>query len=382
MALSFPGEVGKNVRDSAAKEISNSVVKFFKKTIKKAVVLEKIIAPSPRNNKKISDTNDGKVICHTYLIISRCCYHSIILFKTNANISFKFKRADVRDDSKPHKASREADDEQLKKSLQGIFERPQHNLKWNDLIGLEKVKEDIEIAVELPLKQPQLFRNRKPCQFLLLYGSPGTGKTQVARILAATTNRPFGIVTASDVMSKWVGDSARLVRLLFEVAREMKPAIIFFDEIDVICGRRTTNANRSDSELKAELLVQMSGAKADNDGIFFIGATNLRDQLDPAFLSRFEEQIHIPLPSPNARMKILSQNIGDTEIEIPRMDDLKRQGLNSKQVELQFCRLLEDLTEGFPGRDMKRLAEEALPDICEELCMLNNGRQCQCAYVV
>lgn len=272
------------------------------------------------------------------------------------------KRAEVRDDRKPDEASRETDDEQLKKSLRGIFERPQHNLTWNDLIGLEKVKEDIEIAVELPLRQPQLFRNRKPCQFLLLYGPPGTGKTQVARILAATTNRPFGIVSASDVISKWVGDSARLVRLLFEVAREMRPAIIFFDEIDVICGRRTTNTNRSDSELKAELLVQMSGAKADNDGIFFIGATNLRDQLDPAFLSRFEEQIHIPLPSPNARMKILMQKIGDTEIEFPPMDKeyLKRQGLNPEQVTLKFFRLLEDRTVGFSGRDMKRLAEEAL----------------------
>lgn len=224
------------------------------------------------------------------------------------------------------------------------------------------MKEDIEIAVKLPLRQPQLFRNREPCQFLLLYGPPGTGKTQVARILAATTDRSFGVVSASDVISKWVGDGARLVRLLFKSAREMKPAIIFFDEIDVICGRRTTDTNRSDSDLKAELLVQMDGARADNDGIFFIGATNLRDQLDPAFLSRFQVQIHIPLPGPKARMEIMMQQIGDIEIEFSPVDleYLKRQGLDADKVVRQCFRWLEDQTVGFSDRDMKKLAQEAL----------------------
>jgi vacuolar protein-sorting-associated protein 4 len=213
---------------------------------------------------------------------------------------------------------------------------------------LENIKEELEIAVELPIKQPQLFKGRREaCQFILLHGPPGTGKTQLARILASTTNRELYLMSSSDVISKWVGESARLIRLLFDAARAKRPAIIFFDEVDVICGHRTTH--KSDSELKNELLVQMSGASFDNTGLLFIGATNLLDHVDPAFLSRFQKQIYIPMPGPQARLGILYRELGGAAIEIPA-------GTEVFQVE----EWLKNRTEGFSGRDIKRLAQEAL----------------------
>ena len=133
--------------------------------------------------------------------------------------------------------SREALDYELAKSIEGASEISQQNLTWDDVAGLDNAKQELQIAVEMPLKQPRLFTGkRKPCQSILFYGPPGTGKTHLARVLAATTKSTMYIYSTSDLMNMWVGNSARLVRLMFEKARGSRPAIIFFDEVDAPCG--------------------------------------------------------------------------------------------------------------------------------------------------
>ena len=134
---------------------------------------------------------------------------------------------------KSHRYSREAGDSDLLESIKSTMVTVQHPLTWDDVAGLENAKQELQIAVELPYKQPQLFTGKyKACQFILLYGPPGTGKTHLARVLASTTRSTPYIFSASDLVSMWVGNSARLARLMFQQARASKPAIIFFDEID------------------------------------------------------------------------------------------------------------------------------------------------------
>lgn len=138
----------------------------------------------------------------------------------------------------------------------------------------------------MPRKQPQLLQSGlKPCQLILLYESPGNGKTLLARAIASGLQSRLYIVSASHLSSKWIGVSAGLVQVLFQDARAHKPVIIFLDEFDAICEQRKATNSISHNEQRAELLAQMDGAKEDNGGILFVGATNLPWALDLAFLA-------------------------------------------------------------------------------------------------
>ena len=194
----------------------------------------------------------------------------------------------------------------------------------------------------MPYKQPQLFWGKnKACQFILLYGPPGTGKTHLARVLASRTNSTLYNFSASDLTNMWVGNSARLARLMFQQARKSKPAIIFFDEIHAICGPRELSHTESHQEQKSELLAQMDGAKEDNTGVLFIGATNLPWNLDTAFLRRFQKKVYIPMPDDAARQRLV-----EIEWGIPLPNDFKE--------------WYSSMTRGFSGSDIKRLIREIL----------------------
>ncbi len=256
-----------------------------------------------------------------------------------------FKHIGQQNQFKSHGYSRKDGDSDLLESIKSTIVTVKNPLTWNDVAGLKNAKQELQIAVELPYKQPQLFTGKhKACQFMLLYGPPGTGKTHLARVLASTTKSTLYIFSASDLVSMWVGNSARLARLMFQQARASKPAIIFFDEIDAVCGRRDNSHTESHSELKSELLAQMDGAKEDNTGILFIGATNLPWNLDPAFLRRFEKKLYIPMPDSTAREQMLRIELGDN---IPGNFQVTLPGLLDK-------------TDGFSASDIKRLVQEAL----------------------
>lgn len=213
--------------------------------------------------------------------------------------------------------SGDEDDKEKKKmmsQLEGtiVVERP--DVKWDDVAGLEKAKESLKEAIILPIKFPQLFTgNRKPWKGILLFGPPGTGKSYLAKAVATEANNSkFISVSSSNLVSKWLGESEKLVKSLFEMARQNKPSIIFIDEIDSLCSSRSDNESESARRIKTEFLVQMQGVGNDTDGILVLGATNIPWVLDAAIRRRFEKCIYIPLPEEKARCHMFKINIGKT----------------------------------------------------------------------
>jgi vacuolar protein-sorting-associated protein 4 len=153
-------------------------------------------------------------------------------------------------------------DEEEKNRMRGalksaiVSEKP--NVKWDDVAGLESAKEALKEAVILPVRFPQLFTGkRKPWKGILLYGPPGTGKSFLAKAVATEADSTFFSMSSSDLVSKWQGESEKLVKQMFEMARESKPAIIFIDEIDSLCTSRSEGESESSRRIKTEFLVQV-----------------------------------------------------------------------------------------------------------------------------
>lgn len=166
-----------------------------------------------------------------------------------------------------------------------LTEKP--NVRWDDVAGLEGAKEALKEAVILPIKFPHLFTGkRKPWRGILLYGPPGTGKSFLAKAVATESNSTFFSVSSSDLISKWLGESERLVKELFQMARENKPSIVFIDEVDSLCGTRGEGESEASRRIKTELLIQMNGVGHDMDGVLVLAATNIPWQLDSAIRRR------------------------------------------------------------------------------------------------
>ena len=138
------------------------------------------------------------------------------------------------------------------------MEKP--DVTWDDVAGLEAAKSSLQEAVLIPIKHPELFQGElQPWMGILLYGPPGTGKSFLAKACANQAEGTFFSISSSDLVSKWLGESERLVKELFRLARENRPAIIFIDEIDSLLGKRTEGENETSRRIKTEFLVQMQG---------------------------------------------------------------------------------------------------------------------------
>lgn len=219
---------------------------------------------------------------------------------------------------------KDADDERLQGTLDSTIVRVKPNVRWSQIAGLEGAKEALKEAVIFPIRFPQLFTgSRKPWKGILLYGPPGTGKSYLAKALATESDGTFFSISSSDIMARWLGESERLVRNLFEMARESwkndgKPAIIFIDEIDSLCSARSDGEHDAMRRIKTEFLVQMQGVGHDETGVLVLGATNIPWSLDSAVRRRFERRIYIPLPDFQARcalFKICLENTPHTLTE-------------------------------------------------------------------
>ncbi|KAF7340310.1 AAA-domain-containing protein [Mycena venus] len=247
--------------------------------------------------------------------------------------------------------TKRADDEdpETKKLRAGLSEAilgpAGSNVTWDDIAGLDAAKASLKEAVIIPIKFPSLFTGkRKPWKGILLYGPPGTGKSYLAKAVATEAKSTFFSISSSDLVSKWQGDSEKLVKHLFQMAREMKPAIIFIDEIDSMTGARGDGDSDASRRLKTEFLVQMDGVGHDDTGVLVIGATNIPWQMDGSIKRRFQKRIYIPLPSVEARQRMFELHVGETPCE------LTRQNYHS----------LAEKTEGYSGADVQIVVQEAL----------------------
>lgn len=251
----------------------------------------------------------------------------------------KKSSSDDDDDEDPEK-------KKLQSKLEGaiVVEKPQ--VKWSDVAGLDAAKEALKEAVILPIRFPHLFSGKRvPWKGILLFGPPGTGKSYLAKAVATEANNStFFSVSSSDLVSKWLGESEKLVRNLFELARTHKPSIIFIDEVDSLCSSRSDNESESARRIKTEFLVQMQGVGHDSEGILVLGATNIPWVLDAAIRRRFEKRIYIPLPEEHARSTMFKIHLGNTRTELTE-EDIKELGSR---------------TEGYSGADISIVVRDAL----------------------
>ncbi|KAL1867153.1 hypothetical protein VTK73DRAFT_4315 [Phialemonium thermophilum] len=233
----------------------------------------------------------------------------------------------------------------LRSALAGAILQDRPNVKWDDVAGLEGAKEALKEAVLLPIKFPHLFTGkRQPWKGILLYGPPGTGKSYLAKAVATEAKSTFFSVSSSDLISKWMGESEKLVRQLFTMARENKPAIIFIDEVDALCGPRGEGESEASRRIKTEMLIQMDGVGKDSKGILVLGATNIPWQLDAAIRRRFQRRVHITLPDLAARTTMFKLAIGDTPTALEPGD----------------FRELAEAAEGYSGSDISIAVQDAL----------------------
>ena len=218
-----------------------------------------------------------------------------------------------------------------------------------DIIGgLDEQIIEVKETVELPLKHPELFEKVgiDPPKGILLYGPPGTGKTLLAKAVANETNATFIKVVASEFVKKYIGEGARMVREVFELAKEKAPSIIFIDELDAVAAKRLKSSTSGDREVQRtlmQLLAELDGFESRGD-IGIIGATNRPDILDPALLrpGRFDRFIEVPAPNEDGRREILKIHT-------------KKMALD-KSVDLEE---IIELTEGISGADLKAICTEA-----------------------
>ncbi|XP_057382123.1 katanin p60 ATPase-containing subunit A-like 2 isoform X6 [Balaenoptera acutorostrata] len=262
------------------------------------------------------------------------------------------------------------------------------NIKWNDIIGLDAAKQLVKEAVVYPTRYPQLFTGiLSPWKGLLLYGPPGTGKTLLAKAVATECKTTFFNISASTIVSKWRGDSEKLVRLtglsqlswlneigfcerktlphehggtthtqgsvkvLFELARYHAPSTIFLDELESVMSQRGTapgGEHEGSLRMKTELLVQMDGLARSEDLVFVLAASNLPWELDYAMLRRLEKRILVDLPSQEARQAMIHH----------WLPPVSRGSALELRAELEYSLLSREM-EGYSGSDIKLVCREA-----------------------
>ena len=219
-------------------------------------------------------------------------------------------------------------------------------VRWDDIGGLENVKQELRETVEWPIKHPEYFKDMgiDPPKGILLYGPPGCGKTLLAKAVATESEANFIAVKGPEILSKWVGESEKAIREIFSKARQAAPCIIFFDEIDSIVPRRGARYDSGVTDrIVNQLLTELDGLVR-LEGVVVIGATNRPDIIDPALLrpGRFDRIIYVPPPDKKARLEILKVHTR----KMPLAPDVNLQEI-------------AELTEGYTGADLAALCREA-----------------------
>ncbi len=201
-------------------------------------------------------------------------------------------------------------------------ERPE--VSFEDVGGMESVKEEIRMKIIHPLEHPELYKmyGKKIGGGLLMYGPPGCGKTHLARATAGQVNANFISVGISDILDMYIGQSERNLHAIFQKARDLKPCVLFFDEVDALGANRSDMRQNAGRHLINQFLAEMDGVEYDNEGVLILAATNAPWHLDPAFRrpGRFDRILFVPPPDGPARASILQihlkeKPVGDIDYE-------------------------------------------------------------------
>ncbi len=227
-----------------------------------------------------------------------------------------------------------------------IIEKPK--VSWAEIGGLSKQTEEIKEVVELPLKKPELFKKVgiQPPKGILLYGPPGTGKTLLAKAVAAETDSNFIEVVGSELVQKFIGEGAKLIKEIFQLAREKAPAIIFIDELDALAAKRIdigTSGEREVQRTFMQLLAEIDGFKPLGN-VKIVGCTNRKDILDPAVVrpGRLDRLIQIPNPDKDGIKEIFKIHTNNMTLD--------------KKINIdRVCAMME----GFSGAEIKASCTEA-----------------------
>jgi transitional endoplasmic reticulum ATPase len=216
---------------------------------------------------------------------------------------------------------------------------------WEDIGGLEKIKQKLQETIEWPLKYPDAFKRLgiKPPTGVLLYGPPGTGKTLLAKAIANESKANFISIKGPEILSKWVGESEKAVRQIFKKAKQVTPAIVFLDELDAIAPRRGLSGDSHVIErVVNQMLTSIDGMES-MEGVVVIGATNRPDMIDPGLLrtGRFDRLIQIPPPDEKERLQIFKVHTKDMPLKNVSLPSLAKN------------------TEGYSGADIEGVCREA-----------------------
>ncbi|XP_024519665.1 katanin p60 ATPase-containing subunit A1 [Selaginella moellendorffii] len=271
---------------------------------------------------------------------------------TNTGRSTPSKRESTSGEEEDGKARRgryDGPDQELAAMLERDVLESSPGVHWEDIAGLSEAKRLLEEAVVLPLWMPDFFQGiRRPWKGVLMFGPPGTGKTLLAKAVATECGTTFFNVSSATLASKWRGESERMVRCLFDLARAYAPSTIFIDEIDSLCNARgASGEHESSRRVKSELLVQIDGVNnSSEDGekkiVMVLAATNFPWDIDEALRRRLEKRIYIPLPNQESRRELIRINLKSVEVA-PDVD-----------IEEVARR-----TEGYSGDDLTNICRDA-----------------------
>ena len=249
-----------------------------------------------------------------------------------------------------------AEEQEIIDSISGTILSESPNVRWNDIAGLKSSKQALREAIVLPIMKPKLFTGaRKPWSGILLFGPPGCGKTLLARAAATECEATFFSVSSADLLSKWLGESEKLISSLFKVARIKAPSLIFMDEIDSVATKRGEgHEGGGERRVKTQLLSEIQGIKSGSKKpLLVLGATNRPWDIDAAMLSRFEKKVYVPLPDLTARIGIFK---------------IHTAGINMALTEEDFIEL-GVRSEGYSGRDISNVCREVIMLPIRELDM-------------